>query len=104
MSFEFVDGNGTRWMVLPGLPATHPEEEESALPPFFGFTFRSQTGELRVLPPSVLRQRARSKTPADVGQLLRRMSKLPALTSEHWAQLLQKAVPWPSMEPGFPRF
>lgn len=60
MSFEFVDGNGTRWMVLPG-------------------------------------------SPADLGQLLRRMSKLPTLTSEHWAQLLQKAVPWPSLEPGFRR-
>lgn len=27
MSFEFVDANGTRWMVLPGLPATHPEAD-----------------------------------------------------------------------------
>ena len=103
MSFEFVDGNGVRWMVLPGLPATHPEEEQSAMPPFFGLTFRSQTGELRVLPPSMLRRRFRAKAPADLGQLFRRMSQLPTLTPEHWVRLLQTAAPWPSLEQGFRR-
>jgi hypothetical protein len=47
--FHFVDSQGTAWMILAGLPADVPASGDGH-GPMAGLTFRSSTGELRVLP------------------------------------------------------
>jgi len=93
-SFQFVDANGTAWMILPGLPADYPEVGADATdhPGFSGFTFRANTGELRVLPLAAMPRRASVALPLPtLGTKSRvRQPELP-----DWEELLRHALVWP---------
>lgn len=92
---DFVDRAGTVWHIFAGLPASFPDTGEltAANGPLAGLTFRSGTGEVRVLPRAAITGRAQllanippAGTVAEVNQ-----GDVP-----DWEELLRAAVPWPS--------
>ena len=91
LSQSFRDANGVPWMVLPGLPAEHPDADVHR--PFAGLTFHANTGEVRVLP---LREIPRAHSadfdplPWSAGDRMRQSPKL------DYASLLARATPWPN--------
>lgn len=90
VSFHFVDLEGTEWMVVPGLPADYPDVGEDIVPA--GFTFRSSTGEVRVLPRAAIPRRA--SMPTSVPRL-GTSSRVANVEPSHWEDLLRHALPWP---------
>ena len=91
IGFHFVDRQGTGWMILAGLPADFPYDDE-AHGPVGGLTFRASTGELRVLPLAAIPRRPSVEIPvAPVGT----GSRLRGLEPSDWEELLQHAVVWP---------
>jgi hypothetical protein len=94
-SFQFVDSDGAAWMVLPGLPADHPEADAGPEEnfPFAGLTFRAAaTGELRVLTRSAFPRPASS----DIEVPPRGASRVRPSFGTGWEALLRVSVPWPS--------
>ena len=93
-SFDFVDSSGTSWMVLAALPANHPAVDESAegraVPA--GFTFRSSTGEVRVLPRAAVPRGEKTPMPLLPLGTKTRVSSLEPLD---WEDLLHRALVWP---------
>lgn len=92
MTFHFVDSRGIDWMVIPGLPADHPAGGTSPEEIMRGFTFRSGTGELRVLLRAEMRRTpalAIDVAPWRVGPRIR------PTTGADWEALLDQAHPWP---------
>lgn len=93
--FHFIDRRGVDWMVIPGLPAGHPDANEGAeaLAPIpIGFTFRASTGELRVLARAEIRRTAAlmpNVAPWRGGP------RLHQVTTADWESLLDQARPWP---------
>jgi hypothetical protein len=95
MAFHFVDSRGISWMVIPSLPANHPDASDGndtvSVPPT-GFTFRASTGELRVLPRAEIRRvsaLAINVAPLKVGP------RLHQVTDADWEALLNQARRWP---------
>ena len=90
-SFHFIDRQGTGWMVLAGLPADFPDGGEGH-GPVAGLTFRSGTGELRVLPRAAIPRRASAGIPvAPLGT----RSRVVGVQSADFQELLDHAVVWP---------
>lgn len=93
VSFRFTDQRGVSWMVIPSLPADYPdtgEREDPGLPR--GFTFRSDGGELRVLPRAAVPRRV--SHPVRLPPLGTR-SRVPQVESLDWTELLARSIPWP---------
>ena len=89
--FHFVDRDGTGWMVFAGLPADFPDDGDGH-GPGAGFTFRADTGELRVLLRDAMPRRASDDIPvAPLGARSRVSGPDPADLEE----LLRHATTWP---------
>jgi hypothetical protein len=89
MAFHFVDQRGASWMVLPGLPESHPDAAiDDSFP---GLTFRASTGELRVL----LRPMMPSGAAGLVIPALGTAPRLRAPSVADWQALLEQTTPWP---------
>lgn len=89
---EFVDANGVEWRVFAGLPADYPDTGDRDGDRLAGLTFRSSTGEVRVLP--------RAATPRRgivPGVLPTSGGRAPAARAEApgWEELLRAALVWP---------
>ena len=94
-SFQFIDSQGTGWMILPGLPADHPDAGERG-GSFAGLTFRASTGEVRVLPRAAIpHQVSADPLVAPLGMRARVRRLEPA----DWEGLLRQAREWPLNAP-----
>jgi hypothetical protein len=94
-SFSFVDSQGIAWMVLTALPAAYRSAGEAAVNdgPLVGFTFRSSTGEVRVLPRAAFPRRA------SVDIIVTPLGSSPRMrpvAPGDWEELLRHAVKWPT--------
>lgn len=94
MSFQFVDANGTAWMILPGLPADYPDVGDGGADTrgLAGLTFRANTGELRVLPRAAIPRRASVPFPLPA---LGTKSRVQRPELPDWEELLRHALVWP---------
>jgi len=91
VGFHFIDSQGTAWMILAGLPADVPDSGDGH-GPMAGLTFRSSTGELRVLRRAdVPRSAGADITVAPFGS----QSRIHAPRSADWEALLRQAIVWP---------
>ena len=90
-AFHFVDSKGTPWMVLAGLPTDVPDSGDGH-GPMAGLTFRSSTGELRVLPRATI---PRSASAAITVAPFSIKSRVNASQSADWEALLRHATVWP---------
>ena len=89
-SFHFVDAEGRAWMVLAGLPADVPDSGDDH-GPMSGLTFRSSTGELRVLPRAAI---PRSASAAIIVAPFDTQSRIRPQSTD-WEALLRHAIVWP---------
>jgi hypothetical protein len=93
---DFVDRAGIVWHIFAGLPANFPDtgEPTASNGPLAGLTFRSCTGEVRVLPRAAITRRAQllANIPAAPGTI----SEVTQVDVPDWEELLRSAVPWPS--------
>ena|SRR5437762_8786602 len=97
VSFQFVDANGTAWMILPGLPADYPAVGADVADPlgFAGLTFRANTGEVRVLPPAAISRRGSVEFSLP---RLGRKSRVRRPEFPDWEELLRHALVWPPVQ------
>jgi hypothetical protein len=91
-AWHFIDPQGVAWMVLAGLPEEYPV---SAAPRdiagFGGFTFRSSSGELRVLAAdSMPRPHSADINVPPYGS----GSRISPFAVSYWNALLSKASSW----------
>ena len=89
---DFVDANGVVWHIFAGLPASFPDTTTANMARA-GLTFRSSTGEVRVLPWPAIPRRLRLPT----GPFTSHATMLPVSRVEVpvWEQLLASAIAWP---------
>ena len=91
MGFHFVDSQGTAWTILAGLPADVPDSSDGR-GPMAGLTFRSSSGELRVLPRGAIPRSASAEmTVGPFGA----QSRIRTPWSADWEALLRRAIAWP---------
>lgn len=95
---DFVDANGIVWHIFAGLPADFPDTERTAKMPRAGLTFRSSTGEVRVLPWPAIPRRVQMPTPLPAPHGTR--APVPCVEVPVWEQLLRSALVWPPVQNG----
>jgi hypothetical protein len=91
VSFRFTDQRGVSWMVLPSLPVDYPDTGEGPGLPR-GFTFRSDRGELRVLPRAAIPRGVRFSLPI---RAMGAQSRVPPVDGPYWEELLARSIAWP---------
>ena len=89
--FHFVDSHGMAWMILAGLPTDVPDSGDGH-GPMAGLTFRSTTGEVRVLPRVTI---PRSASAAITVAPFSTQPRVNAPQSADWEALLRHAIVWP---------
>ena len=91
---DFVAADGTVWHIFAGLPEDYRStgERVAGEGPQAGLTFRSNTGEVRVLPRAAIPMRVGIPTtrPAPGTKV-----STPRVASPDWEALLRNALPWP---------
>jgi len=89
--FHFIDSEGITWMILAGLPDDLPDAGNGhGLTA--GITFRSSTGELRVLPRAAI---PRSTSAAITVGPFGTQPRIRPSPSADWETLLRQAIVWP---------
>lgn len=92
---DFVAADGTVWHIVAGLPADHPDAGEGLErgDPRAGLTFRSDDGEVRVLPRAVIPRHV--KLPAVVPAPPGTRAPVTRVEVPGWEDLLRIALRWP---------
>ena len=91
---DFVAADGTVWHIFAGLPPDYPDTGDRSARggPQAGLTFRSGTGEVRVLPRAAIPRRA--PIPADLSVSHASRLPTPRIETPGWEELLRLALSW----------
>ena len=91
---DFVEANGTVWHIFAGVPVGFPDSDtgNTSTGARAGLTFRSENGEVRVLPLAAIPRRV--QIPAPITTPLGATIPVSRVSIPEWNELLRAALLW----------